>query len=212
MRNKNRILAQERLAGLLFVLVLHGAALYWLWNCRSASVPVITVTSMVELIDLPVPDKPQQPVPSRPKPRVIEPARPQQIAVPAQLSDEPVAALPTAPAVNVPPQPAVVSAVAPPSPVAHLADLSASCPERSPPDYPPLSVRLNEQGRVLLQVALDADGRISGVSFVSHSGFARLDEAALNAVKSWRCRPAMRGGVAVAAVALQPFDFIMEGR
>jgi protein TonB len=61
-------------------------------------------------------------------------------------------------------------------------------------------------------VELDGEGKIAAVAFKTRSGFARLDEAAVSAVKTWRCRPAMREGVAVPAVALQPFDFILEGR
>jgi protein TonB len=30
-------------------------------------------------------------------------------------------------------------------------------------------------------------------------------------VKTWRCRPAKRDGQPVRAVALQPFNFILEG-
>jgi protein TonB len=71
---------------------------------------------------------------------------------------------------------------------------------------------LNEQGRVVLRVELGVDGYVSNVAFKTRSGFNRLDEAAVAAVKIWRCKPAYRGGVAVDAIALQPFDFILEGR
>jgi len=43
------------------------------------------------------------------------------------------------------------------------------------------------------------------------SGSQRLDEAAIAAVRTWHCHPAMRDGVPVHAVALQPFNFILEG-
>jgi protein TonB len=46
----------------------------------------------------------------------------------------------------------------------------------------------------------------------SSSGFPRLDEAALSAVKSWRCTPASRNGVALRSFALQPFNFTLKGR
>lgn len=44
------------------------------------------------------------------------------------------------------------------------------------------------------------------------SGFQRLDEAALAAVKTWRCDPVLRDGRPVRAIALQPFKFVIQGR
>jgi protein TonB len=64
----------------------------------------------------------------------------------------------------------------------------------------------------LLRVELGEDGRVSGVAVKTSSGFSSLDEAAVSAVKTWRCKPAIQNGVAVRAVALQPFAFILEGR
>ena len=90
-------------------------------------------------------------------------------------------------------------------------ELSVSCSERTTPAYPKLSLRLGEQGRTLLLVELDERGRVANVSVKSGSGFPRLDEAAVSAVRSWRCTPAMRDGVAVRAVAMQPFNFALTG-
>lgn len=204
-----RSLKPEQLFGLLFVLALHGAGLYGLWRYHLIPEPAEAVTLMVDLINPSPPDKPPQPEPPKqPRQRPIELRQPRQLVAeaPVVLPDEPIA----------PPQPA-----SPPAPVAQVevpqvvtlsGELSISCPERSPPAYPAQSMRLNEQGRVVLRVELGVDGRIAGVAFKTHSGYSRLDEAAVSAVKTWRCKPAYRGGVAVAAVALQPFDFILEGR
>jgi protein TonB len=46
---------------------------------------------------------------------------------------------------------------------------------------------------------------------VNSSGFKRLDEAAMTAVKTWRCNPPVRNGQPVRAVALQPFNFVLQG-
>ncbi len=202
-------LKPEQLFGLAFVLALHGAGLYGLWCYRLISAPTEAVVLMVDLINPAPPDKPKPPVPEppRPKPRPIESRQPRQLVAeaPAVLSDEPV----------VPPQPAPPPAPVAPSlplpPVTLSGELSVSCPERSPPAYPTLSMRLNEQGRVVLRVELGVDGRVSTATVKTASGFSRLDAAAVNAVKTWRCKPAYRGGAAVPAVALQPFDFILEG-
>ena len=203
-----RRLDRGKLFGLLFVLLLHGVALYGLWSYRLIPTPDEAVTLMVNLINpqTPEPPKPElpKPEPPKPKPRPIEPPKQLQLAVeaPSVLPEEPVAYVPPAPVA--PPLPA--------QPVMLSGELSVSCPERSPPNYPARSRRLNEQGRVLLRVELGEDGRVSGAAVKTSSGFPQLDEAAVNAVKIWRCKPAMQNGLAVPAVALQPFVFILEGR
>jgi len=91
-------------------------------------------------------------------------------------------------------------------------ELSVSCTERTPPSYPKQSLRLGEQGKTVLLVELDERGRVVNIAVKTKSGFPRLDEAAINAVKTWHCNPAERNGVAVRAVALQPFNFVLKGR
>ncbi|MEE8563635.1 MAG: TonB family protein, partial [Alphaproteobacteria bacterium] len=54
------------------------------------------------------------------------------------------------------------------------------------PRYPWISRRRGEQGRVVLEVAVAADGRAKEVRVKRSSGFARLDRAALAAVRAWR--------------------------
>ena len=75
------------------------------------------------------------------------------------------------------------------------------------PAYPSLSRRAGERGRVLLRVRVDAAGQVESVEVQSTSGFARLDEAALNAVRRWRFLPARLGERAVAGVAIVPIQF-----
>lgn len=213
-----RRLDRGKLFGLLFVLVLHGAGLYGLWSYRIIPTPDEVLTLMVNLINPPPPEqpKPEPPKPEPPKPpkpRPIEPPPPEHqhlvVEAPVVQPDEPVAYAPPPP----PPSPPVVEAPPlPPQPVMLSGELAVSCPERSPPNYPTRSRRLNEQGRVLLRVELGEDGRVSGVAVKTSSGFPSLDEAAVSAVKTWRCNPAIQNGVAVPAVALQPFAFILEGR
>jgi protein TonB len=63
---------------------------------------------------------------------------------------------------------------------------------------------------VVLRVELDEQGNVSSARVATASGFARLDEAALAAVKTWRCIPARRDGQPARAVALQPFKFVLQ--
>jgi protein TonB len=62
------------------------------------------------------------------------------------------------------------------------------------PVYPFMSKRLNEQGTVMLRVQVKADGTAGHVEVKSSSGFPRLDQAAMDAVKTWRFNPATVDG------------------
>jgi len=74
------------------------------------------------------------------------------------------------------------------------------------PDYPALSRRLGEQGKVLLRVQVTADGTAGSVTLQTSSGSTRLDEATLEAVKKWRFVSAKRSGQAVSASAFVPLS------
>ena len=90
--------------------------------------------------------------------------------------------------------------------------LELQCPERHPPRYPPTSRREREQGEVRMKVEIDELGRIESVSVVRSSGSPRLDDAAREAIQSWRCQPAERNGKPVRAVALQTMEFVLGRR
>lgn len=75
------------------------------------------------------------------------------------------------------------------------------------PPYPALSRRLREQGQVVLRVEVDKDGNVLNVTLKQSSGFGRLDQAALAAVRSWRFQPAKLGAISVAGVAIVPIEF-----
>lgn len=79
------------------------------------------------------------------------------------------------------------------------------------PDYPSLSRRLGEQGKVLLRVQVTADGAAGSVALQTSSGSTRLDHAALEAVKKWRFIPAKRGGQPFSALVVVPVSFSLEG-
>ena len=70
---------------------------------------------------------------------------------------------------------------------------------RVDPTYPPSSRRAGEQGTVRLKVLVDTNGRPSNVEVSQSSGFARLDEAAIAAVKKWRFEAATDGSKKIQA-------------
>jgi len=70
--------------------------------------------------------------------------------------------------------------------------------------YPDASVRANETGRCVVQVTVAADGRIIAAAIQTRSGFDRLDQACLNAVRGQRMLPATEGGKPIESTASIP--------
>lgn len=75
------------------------------------------------------------------------------------------------------------------------------------PPYPSISRRLGEEGTTYLKVHVMPDGSAAAVLLHKSSGFARLDECALNAVKKWRFAPAKKGNTVIASWVNVPVDF-----
>jgi periplasmic protein TonB len=205
-------LKQEQLIGLAFVLVLHGAGLYGLWRYKIIPTPDEAVALMVNFINPPAPEKPKPPEP--PKPRPVEPPPPEHIHLavetPVVLPDEPTVYVPPPEPVLEAPPPARPQMELPSQPVTLSSELSVICSERAAPHYPMVSKRMNEQGKAVLRVELGEDGKVAVATIKASSGFARLDEAALAAIKTWRCKPPVRNGTAVRASALQAFNFSLS--
>lgn len=204
----------EHAVGLVFVLALHAAALWGLWQHRLIPGPQEAMTLFVNFIAPPAPEKTPPPAP---KQKVIEKPKLHQIvaAAPVVTPSDYVAPLPPlqpVPRIEAPaPPPAQPALPTPVGPITLGGELAVTCPERTPPRYPLLSRRMDEEGSVILRVELDEQGTVSTARVATSSGFARLDEAALSAVRTWRCTPAQRDGQPVRAVALQPFKFILQG-
>lgn len=201
-------LKPEQLIGLLLALTLHGAALYSLWSLRIIPTPAEAATLFVSFINPALSERPKPPEPPK-RSHPVEPPRLLAVEAAVVLPNEPV--VPAIIATTTLPPPAPLAEPAIQQPVTLSGELSVSCPERTPPAYPVFSMRANEQGLVVLRVELGMDGRITGVTINKNSGYARLDDAAVSAVRNWRCKPAMRSGIAVPAVALQPFNFVLKG-
>ena len=75
------------------------------------------------------------------------------------------------------------------------------------PQYPSLSRRAGEEGRILLKVLVNANGEPESVVISVSSGFDRLDAAALAAVQQWRFVPAKRNNEAISAYVTVPISF-----
>ena len=69
---------------------------------------------------------------------------------------------------------------------------------------------MREEGKVLLLVQVSAHGTAAHVRVRQSSGFTRLDDAALEAVRQWHFVPAKRGEEAIAASVIVPIVFRIE--
>jgi len=79
------------------------------------------------------------------------------------------------------------------------------------PAYPPMSRRAGEQGRVLLKVLVSESGVAEKVQLEAGSGYEKLDQAAIEAVKKWSFIPARRSNQPVSAYVLVPVKFTLGG-
>jgi periplasmic protein TonB len=131
------------------------------------------------------PEKPPQAAPRQ------QPApQPQAVAEPSAPSPAPN----TPTALPAPPQPAPVAA-APSAPAIQLPSSDADYLQNPEPKYPENSKRLNEQGTSTIRVLIGADGQPQRAEMGQSSGFDRLDRAALATVMRWRYVPGKRNGV-----------------
>lgn len=172
---------------------------------------------------------------AKPKPApVVQPAPPQpapvQPVAPAPVLALETAAEPTrtvAPASTVAPTvqtdqpstPGTTTAVAaaPPPPPSRPAPIPLELPSSAAhylqnprPSYPPMSLRLREQGTVLVDVLVSDTGLASEARLKKSSGFFRLDSAAVSTVLTWRFVPGKRAGVAEAMWFTVPIAFTIQ--
>ncbi len=204
------------------ILAAHVAGVYGLLQVREVREAVAEAMPIfVSIIAPPAPPKveppPPPPPPSAPKrieptPRVIAAApspAPAPFVVPAPPPEVPD---PTPVAVAPAPAP-VIAPPAPPAPPPPPRVIPASAVQYLEPlalEYPRLSKRLAETGRVVVRVFIDEAGLAHTTQLNKSSGFARLDEAALSAVQKARFKPYTENGRAVSGWAYIPIEFELE--
>ena len=117
----------------------------------------------------------------------------------------PVAIVPEFTVATAPPPPVTTAPKPPPAPPAPPRPTITNDPLRpvmrthTIPPYPPISVRLGEQGTVLMEVNITTEGNVDQCSVVNSSGSERLDGAACDWVKArWRWQPPTFEGKPVA--------------
>ncbi|MDE8651499.1 energy transducer TonB [Novosphingobium album (ex Liu et al. 2023)] len=170
------------------------------------------------VVDLtaPPPPPPAATRPPEPKSAVAAPVPLVQAPRPApQITLTPAPVAPSAPSVvAAPPAPAAApgppAPPAPPSPV-EASNLGTRMISAPPPRYPLESRRQREQGTVVLALTLDLNGSVATIAIAHSSGFPRLDEAALRAVRKWRWAPTVRDGQPVMVRGQVEIPFMLQG-
>jgi periplasmic protein TonB len=176
-----------RLFGIALVALLHVAIGYALVNgLARRAVDQARVLVEATIID---PTPPQKLAPPPPPPEIAPPPK----AVP------PPKIVPRPPLFVPPPEVKVQHPLAPPkqstAPMVITTERSPAAdpvrilpridPQHSrEPEYPAQSRRLGEQGSLVLQALIDIDGRVLETKLLQSSGFDRLDQAALDGIKS----------------------------
>lgn len=78
------------------------------------------------------------------------------------------------------------------------------------PPYPLISRRLNEEGKVVLNVCVSLTGLVENLKLEKTSGYQRLDDIALETVKKWKFIPAKNHDRDINACYLLPVQFILR--
>lgn len=172
------------------VIGLHVAIIYGL----ATSMGIVKIPKFAEPIQAVfIPEQtesqPEQPKPVKPE---IDQVMPTEEPMPEVQFDEPI----VPPAENA--MPASENAISGTEATGAVAqDLKTS--NRVEPTYPSSSRRAGEEGTVRLKVLVDEKGRPKDVEVANSSGFARLDQAAMEAVRKWRFVAATDGTNPVSA-------------
>ena len=198
----------RRFTGFAVVVVLHVALVYALINGLARKIVEVVQapleTKIIEEVKPPPPDKPPPPPPkmAAPPPPYI-PAPEISISSPASMANTISVATNVRPVTEAPiPRPAPVA----PQRTAAVVD-ARNC---SKPEYPPQSLRAQEEGLVVLQFLIGADGTAVDSKVEKSSGFRRLDEAARRALALCKFKPGTEEGKVVQSWARIEYQWKIE--
>ncbi len=192
--------------GIVFVLVIifHIGLGYALKTGLGAKI-VQVIIPPVEIAQIDKPKVDDKPPPPPPKIEEIKPFVPPPEVVDIQADIAPTNAITSTTTVNRPPPPPVAA----PKAVARTnIKMDPRHPLKIGEDYyPDASKRNNEEGTCRVQLKVAASGMITEATIQQTSGFPRLDEACLKAVKGQRMLPATEDGKPIDTVAVLPITW-----
>ena len=155
------------------------------------------------------------PTPALPPPEIsVAQAAPAPVAAPVLAHVAPTV-------VPVLPQPAAVAAEVLPPRAPAPPQVQPAAPRQMPAgairyrvqpaiEVPMASRRLGESGTVLLRVLVDASGVPRQITLHRSSGFARLDEQALAAMRAARFQPVTEDGTAIEWLVIAPLQYEID--
>ena len=211
-RSLERNKSSSRYVGGVLVVLLHVvivSALLQIASVRSRAAEVAPVFVKLITPATPLAD----PAPPPPAPKKVPPKQPPRFLVtdvPARSPIELVASEPVVePTVAAPVADSTPESVVPPVAPAPVAKVISKVEYIRAPqlEYPALSRRIGEHGRVLLRVLIGREGRAERIEVQTSSGSRRLDEAAIKAAREALYRPYSENGVAIPVWALVPTLF-----
>ena len=174
---------------LIAVVVVHAMIAYLL-SVSMGVVPMPKVLEAAQVVFIP-----EQEQVTEPEIKPVKPEIDQQ-----QVVDTPMPQVDVPPEIEAPPVDAAPSETAPvASAPTGAAAQNLKVTTRTEPIYPPASRRAGEEGTVKLRILVDERGMPRDVQLAQGSGFARLDQAAMDAVRKWRFAAATNGSQAVTA-------------
>lgn len=227
-RTQDDLSTAQRRAVVAGIVALHGALAWGLLQIAPVREAIRDAAPLfVDLIAPPAPPRPPEPLPPPPPKLAVTPPPPVRQIVAAAPSPAPapfvVPEAPPEPApvvIEAPPEPAPVVVVAPPPAPAPPAppppppkEIPASAVaylEPPAPVYPRASKRAGEFGVVAVRVFIDPQGQPRQIQVQRSSGYQRLDEAAVDAVRHARFRPYVENGQASAGWASIAITFELE--
>ena len=185
------------------MLVFHAFAIYALATGLANSTVALLKENLKAVVTT---EEVKNDVPPPPPPPDFKPPPVVSIApeVTIDLAQAPPAPVTTAitntpPPPPAPPAPVAVAPPPPPPPPPPTPATPTTSHQVTADDYPPVSIRLQEQGKVGIKYTIAADGSVSECAVTTPSGKARLDDAACTMVKKrWKFKPATQDGKPVA--------------
>ncbi len=78
--------------------------------------------------------------------------------------------------------------------------------QRVMPEYPRFDSRIKREGRVIILIVIEKDGTVQEAR-VLRTVSSRIDQAAIEAVKKWRYRPALLSGTPIRVTQVVGLDF-----
>lgn len=201
-------MSRNRLIALVVVGIIHALLAYAFVTglALKAIKKVIEPIEAVNVKDEAPP--PEEPPPPPPKDIEIPPyVPPPEVTV---ASDSPPPPTISVQAATPQPQPTFTPAppapAPPPAPPAPTGPTQAAQPansrifEVSEDDYPPSSLRAEEEGVTAVQVSINAQGRVDTCQVTASSNFPKLDERTCKIAQTrWRFKPALTNGTPVAS-------------